>query len=473
MKLHFLGANQQVTGSRYCLETESDKLLIDCGMFQERPYLDRNWLPSPVRPQDIRALVLTHVHVDHCGLIPRLVNEGFRGPIFCTHPSVELAEVILRDAARIQSEDVRFKKKRHDREGRRGRYPELALFTETDVEKTLPLLEGIAYGQPVTVAEGVTVTFHDAGHILGSAMLEFRVRQPQGELCVIFSGDIGQWGKPLLRDPTLFTEADYVVMESTYGDRDHNDHGAVEDQLEQIVQETLRRGGNLVIPVFAVERAQELVYHLARLVHGRRIPRVDTFLDSPMATDVTAIFRKYPECFDAETWALITANEPPLRFPGLQLVRGVAESKAINDRRAPSIIMAPSGMCTAGRIKHHLRQNVGRAESTILFVGYQAQGTLGRQLLDGHPFVRIHGREWKVRAQVRQLDGVSGHADRAALLRWIGHLRRPPQHVFLTHGDADAAAHLAGEISTRWGWPTAVPTYQQQLTLSACPRPSP
>lgn len=284
MQLHFLGANQQVTGSRYCLETASDKILIDCGMFQERPYLDRNWMPSPVRPRDIRAMVLTHVHVDHCGLIPRLVNEGFRGPIYCTHPSVDLAEVILRDAARIQSEDLRFKKKRHAREGRRGRYPELALFTEEDVVKTLPLLHGVPYGRPVPVADGVVVTFHDAGHILGSAMLEFRVRQPSGETCLIFSGDIGQWGQPLLRDPTLFAAADYVVMESTYGDRDHGDHGAVEDQLEEIVQDTLRRGGNLVIPVFAVERAGAGVpsgtagappahspcRHVPRQPHGRR-----------------------------------------------------------------------------------------------------------------------------------------------------------------------------------------------------------
>lgn len=209
------------------------------------------------------------------------------------------------------------------------------------------------------------------------------------------------------------------------------------------------------------------MYHLARLVHRRRIPRVDTFLDSPMAVDVMEIFRKFPQCFDAETWALITAHEPPLRFPGLQLVRSVEASKTINDRRTPSIIMAPSGMCTAGRIKHHLQHNVGRAESTILFVGYQARGTLGRQLLDGHPVVRIHGREWQVRARIRRLDGVSGHADRRALLRWIGHLRRPPRHIFLTHGDADAAAHLAGEITARWGWSTSVPAYRQQATLAA------
>ncbi len=467
MKLHFLGANRQVTGSRYCLETADGKILVDCGMFQERPYQDRNWLPSPIPPREIRALVLTHVHVDHCGLIPRLVKEGFRGPIYCTRPSVELAEVILRDAARIQTEDVRFKKKRHEKEGRRGTHPEVPLFTELEVDRALPLLEGVPYGQLIPLSDSVSVTFHDAGHILGSAMLEFRVRDGGRETLVLFSGDIGQWGKPLIRDPTLFEQADYVVMETTYGDRDHTNDGDIETQLEQVVKETLARGGNLVIPVFAVERAQELIYHFARLVHAGRIPHIDMFLDSPMAVDVTTIFKKYRECFDEETWQLITSNQQPLQFPGLQMAHSVEESKAINERRKPCVIMAPSGMCTAGRIKHHLRSNVGRAESTILFVGYQAHGTLGRQILEGGRFVRIHGRQWKVKAQIRQLDGFSGHADRSALLRWIGNLRSAPRHVFLTHGEEEAARHFAGEIQERFGWPVSLPEFQQVVELAA------
>jgi metallo-beta-lactamase family protein len=467
MKLHFLGANRQVTGSRYCLETAAGKILVDCGMFQERPYQDRNWLPSPIPPQEIQALVLTHVHVDHCGLIPRLVKEGFHGPIYCTRPSVELAEIILRDTAHIQSEDVRFKKQRHEKEGRSGKHPEIVLFTESDVERALPLFEGVPYGQPVSINSAVTATFHDAGHILGSAMLEFRVRDAGRESLVVFSGDIGQTGKPLIRDPSLFEQADYVVMETTYGNRDHANNGDVETHLEAIIQETLARNGNLVIPVFAVERAQEVIYHLGRLLRAGRIPHVDMFLDSPMAVDVTTIFRKYPECFDEETWRLITAKEPPLGFPGLRMARSVQESKEINERKQPCIIMAPSGMCSAGRIKHHLRLNIGRADSTILFVGYQAQGTLGRQILEGSRFVRIHGRDWKVKAQIRQLDGFSGHADRSALLEWIGHLKRPPQHVFLTHGDEEAARHFAGEIQQHFGWSTSLPEYQQGVELVA------
>lgn len=467
MKLHFLGANQQVTGSRYCLETDESKVLVDCGMFQERPYQDRNWAPPPIPPNELEAVVLTHVHVDHCGLLPRLVREGFRGPIYCTRPSVDLAEVILRDAARIQSEDVRYKKKRHDKEGRRGQHPEVALFTEADVDKTLPLLVGVPYGESFAVGNSLRATLYDAGHILGSAMVEFHARDNNHETTLIFSGDIGQWGKPLIRDPSVFTRADYVIMETTYGDRDHvhNGDGDVETQLETIVNEALARGGNLVIPVFAVERAQELIYHLARLAHSGRIPRVPAFLDSPMAVDVTTIFRKHRECFDEETWQLIHNREQPLQFPGLQMSRSVEESKGLNTQREPSIIMAPSGMCTAGRIKHHLRLNIGRADSTILFVGYQAHGTLGRQILDGQRFVRIHGRDWKVKAQIRQLDGFSGHADRQGLLRWLSHLQQPPRQVFLAHGEAEASRHFAAEIRQRFGWSVTVPEYLQTVEL--------
>lgn len=465
MKLHFLGATRQVTGSRYCLETHAGRFLIDCGMFQERPFLDRNWESSPIAPDDLEAVVLTHVHVDHCGLLPRLVREGFHGPIYCTRPSVDLAEVILRDSARIQTEDVRFKKRRHEKEGRRGKHPEIPLFTEEDVDRTLPLLQGVPYEKPIPLASGVTLTFREAGHILGSAMLEFALQHGNRTTRVVFSGDIGQWNKPIIRDPSLFELADYVVMESTYGDRDHPDGSDIEFQLERTVNDTVAGGGNVVIPVFAVERAQELIYYLSRLAHAGRIPRLDVFLDSPMAVDVSEIFRHHRDCFDQETWDLIIANESPLRFPGLQMIRGVAESQAINRRREPCVIMATSGMCTAGRIKHHLRHNIGRAESTIVFVGYQAHGTLGRQILEGQPFVRIHGRDWKVKARVQRIDGFSGHADRSALLRWIGNLKQAPRQVFLTHGDEESADSLAGQIQQRLGWPTLVPQYLQAVEL--------
>ncbi|MBM4089596.1 MAG: MBL fold metallo-hydrolase [Planctomycetes bacterium] len=467
MKLHFLGANRQVTGSCYCLEANGLKIMVDRGMFHERPCLDRNWEPCPVPADQLAALVLTHVHVDHCGLIPRLVKEGFKGPIYCTPPSVELAEIVLRDSAHIQTEDARFKLKRHAKEGRQGKHPVVPLYVESDVERVLPYLRGVPYNTPLAIGESVSVTFHDAGHILGSAMPEFRVREREGERRVIFSGDIGQTKRPLIRDPSFFQQADYVVMETTYGDRDHPDSGDIASQLAAAINRTAARGGNVVIPTFAIERAQELVYYIGRLVRTGSIPRMDVFLDSPMAVDVTDIFRKHRDCLDEETWNLINSHEPPLRFPGLHLVRGTQESKAINEMKTPSIIMSSAGMCNAGRIKHHLRANITRPESTILFVGYQAQGTLGRQILDGHPIVRIHGREWKVRARIEQIDGFSGHADRSALMRWIGSLRKPPRRVFLTHGDEEASESFAAEMQAQLGWPVATPRYRDVVDLTA------
>jgi metallo-beta-lactamase family protein len=467
VKLHFLGANRQVTGSRYCLEAAGRKLMIDCGMFQERQYQSRNWEPSPIPPGEIDDLLLTHVHIDHCGLLPRLVREGYRGPIHATRPSVELAEIMLRDAARIQVEDAEYKLRRHRKEGRRGKFPEVALFDESDVQRTLPLLSGVPYGKPLKLNDALSVTFHEAGHILGSAMIEILVREPgQDPTRLIFSGDIGQWDKPLVRNPTLFEQADYVIMESTYGDRQHEDGGDIEDQLQKVIQQTVERGGKVVIPTFAVERSQELMYYISRLVHDDRIPNVKIFLDSPMAVDVTEIFQQFQDCFDAETWQLITSGEPPLRFPGLRMVRSAEESKQLNRVREPCVIMATSGMCTAGRIKHHLRQNIERSESTILFVGYQAEGTLGRQILQRRPEVRIHGRTLQVRAQVAQIFGFSGHADRPALMRWLSHLRQPPRQVFLTHGDEQASLSLAANIRDTLGWPVSIPNFQEVIELA-------
>lgn len=465
MKLHFLGANRQVTGSRYCLESGGRKVLVDCGMFQERPYQSRNWEPSPIGPEEIEHLLLTHVHIDHCGLIPRFVRQGYRGPIHATRASIALAGVMLRDAASIQVEDAAYKKRRHRKEGRRGKHPELPLFDMNDVEITLPLFVSAPYQESVRLNENFTVTFHDAGHILGSAMLEIVVREAGESRTVLFSGDVGQWDKPLLHDPTLFDRADYVVMESTYGDRLHEDGGSIEDQLRDVINRTVGRGGNVIIPTFAVERAQELMYYISRLVHDDLIPDIPIFLDSPMAVDVTQIFRDFRDCLDEETWTLINSGESPLRFPGLRMVRSASESKRINQFKHPCIIMSTSGMCTAGRIKHHLRRNIRDRNSTVLFVGYQAHGTLGRQILEGRAEVRIHGGMLPVHAEVAQIFGFSGHADRKALLRWLTHLQEPPRYVFLTHGDQEAADSLASRIRRDLRWPVVVPEYKQVIAL--------
>lgn len=465
MKIQFLGANRQVTGSRYCLQAGQSTVMIDCGMFQEREFLSRNWEPSPLPPAECDALLLTHVHIDHSGLIPKLVREGFNGPIYATRPSVALAEVMLRDSAKIQTEEVSHKKRRHKKEGRRSKHPEVPLYTEADVERTLPLFQAVPYKKPLKINHAFSVTFHDAGHILGSAMLEVEVKENGRTKRILFSGDIGQWSKPLIRDPSLFDQADYVVMESTYGDRNHEKGGDIETQLCDRLNRTLRRGGNVVIPTFAVERSQELMYYINRLVHDDRIPDVKIFLDSPMAVDVTEIFRQFRDCFDSETWQLITSGSAPLHFPGLQMVRSVEDSKAINDVNEPCIIMATSGMCTAGRIKHHLRKNVGRAENTILFVGYQGRGTLGRQILDGNRTVRIHGRDRRVKAEIAQIYGFSGHADRNALLRWLGNLKKSPKHIFLTHGEEDAMASLASHIDNDMDWSVSMPEYLETAEL--------
>ena len=465
MKLHFLGANRQVTGSRYCLETAHSRVMIDCGLFQERQFKTRNWRKCPIPPESINALVLTHAHIDHCGLIPRLVGEGLNAPLFMTAPTADLVEIMLRDAAHIQSEDLAYKKKRHRKEGRKGPHPNEPLFDDSDVDQTLPMIQPESYNTAVKVTEDVTLTFHEAGHILGSAMLEFQVREGGKNCRIIFSGDIGQWDKPLIHDPAVFTSADYIVMESTYGDRDHKEGGDILEQLEQVINSTVQAGGRVVIPTFAVERAQELMFFISQLVYEDRIPDIPVYLDSPMAVDVTQVFRRHRDRFDDETWEAITQGAPPLNFPGLQISRTTAQSKAINAKDEPSIIMSTSGMCTAGRIKHHLRRNISCPESTILFVGYQAHGTLGRRILDGHREVRIHGQNHEVKANIAQIFGFSGHADRAALLHWLSHFEQPPKRLFLTHGDEEAATSLATELRKNHQWRVLVPDYESSVDL--------
>jgi metallo-beta-lactamase family protein len=297
-------------------------------------------------------------------------------------------------------------------------------------------------------------------------MIEVRVEENGRTTTILFSGDIGQHDKPIIRDPTYFRRADYVVMESTYGDREHETKGDIETQLADVINAAAGRRGNVVIPTFAVERAQELMYYISTLVHSGRIPPLPVFVDSPMAVDVTAIYQRHPDAFDREAFHLIASGKPPFVFPSLQMVRTTEESRAINKLREPAVIMATSGMCTSGRIKHHLRQNLERAESTILFVGYQGQGTLGRQILDRQPEVRIHGRSYRVRAEVAQIYGFSGHADRSGLLRWVRAFEKPPRQLFLTHGEADAAQSLAKAIRDQLGWNVRVPEYREIVELA-------
>jgi metallo-beta-lactamase family protein len=461
-----MGANRQVTGSRYCLEAAGKQLVIDYGLFQERPFEQRNWDPCLIPPEEVEAVCLTHIHIDHSGLLPRFVKQGFSGPIYATAPTCEFAPIVLADAARIQAEDVAYKQKRHQKEGRHKstREPQ-PLYSDADALKTVQQMKSVNYGKPINIHDTFRVTYHDAGHILGSAMLEIDVTEGASSKKIIFSGDLGQNDKPLIRDPSLLKSADYVVMESTYGDRNHEDHGNVVDQLADIINRTVKRGGQVVIPTFAIERAQELMYYIAQLVHNNRIPDVPVFLDSPMAVDVTEVYLKFPEYLDAESLAMLRGGKSPLAFPGLKLCSSVQESKAINQTRKPAIIMATSGMCDSGRIKHHLKHTLERSDCTILFVGYQGNGTLGRIILDGTPRVRIHGAEYVSRAEKAQIYGFSGHADRDDLLRWIGHFESPLKRVFLTHGEEDAAMSLAKEIESSLKLPVTIPNYRETIDL--------
>ena len=465
MRIQFIGAARQVTGSRYLLQAAGLRLLVDCGMFQERDYLGRNWEPSPAAPDSIDHVLLTHAHLDHCGLLPRLVAGGYARPILTTAATKDLAEIVLKDSAHIQEEDAEFKKQRHQREGRTGPYPVKPLYTQADVEAVRPLLQPVEYNRPLPLGDHVTVTFHDGGHILGSAMLEFIIRENGTTRTVVFSGDIGEWNKPIIRDPSVFERADYVVMESTYGMRNHPEAGPPEDQLEEVINATVNRGGNIVIPTFAIERAQELMYYLWELLRENRIPHLLVFLDSPMAVDVTEVFLRHRECMDEETIALLQSGANVTRFPGLKMVTAVEESKAINRITGSCIIMAGAGMCNAGRIKHHLANNISGSKSTILFVGYQAAGTLGRLILDGRKSVRIHGQSRRVKARVAQVHGLSAHADQESLLRWVGSLRTAPRCVFLTHGDEESATTLGKMIHDKWGWPARIPAYRHEVEL--------
>jgi metallo-beta-lactamase family protein len=465
MKLKFLGAARQVTGSAYFLEADGLKLLVDCGLFQEREFSYRNWERFPIPPNQIDYILLTHVHLDHSGLIPKLVREGFAGDILLTAASKEMYPIVILDAARIKEEDAAYKKKRHKKEGRKGRYPEIPLYTVKDTKRCFPLLKAVPYNENIDLNHSIKICFHEAGHILGSAMIEVIIQNGNKKKNIIFSGDIGQWDKPLMKDPTLFDRADYVVMESTYGNRNHDDPKNVDKKLSAVVNETVKAGGNVLIPTFAIERAQELLFHFSRLAREKRIPYLMTFLNSPMAVEITKVFKRSTKFFDKETLDLFKRGQSPFEFPGLRLVESIEASKAINEIRGSTIIMAGSGMITGGRIKHHLIRNITRPESTLLFVGYQAAGTLGRLILDGKPEVRIHGQLYPVRMRVEQILGFSAHADKADLRRWLNHFKQPPKQLFLTHGEEKSILSLSNTIRSMDGWKVIAPKYQEEFQL--------
>ena len=440
-RLTFLGAAENVTGSRHLLETDGTRILVDCGLYQERNLLSRNWDPLPGGADTLDAVLLTHAHLDHCGLLPKLVKDGFRGRVYCTQATAEIAQIVLLDSANLQEEDAAYKRKRHNKEGRTGPFPEEPLYTVEDAKACFGLFSPVALQEPVVIKGCVELTFHNAGHILGSSIIRLR-SMCDGKRIVLFTGDLGRNDKPILKDPVVCKEADYVLVESTYGDRIHDQLEDIKEVLCEAINSTIEAGGNIVIPSFSIERSQELLYYLNELLREKRIPHLMTILDSPMAIQVTEVFKRHPELYDEKMAELMRRNQSPFSFSGLKMSPTTNESKAINTIKGTVIIIAGSGMCTGGRIKHHLAANITRPESTILFVGYQAMGTLGREILDGNKEVRIFGQKFPVKARIVQAHGFSAHADRQELYAWLTHLERPPRGIFVVHGEKESATTL-------------------------------
>lgn len=467
MQISFLGAAQNVTGSRHLLEANGKKILVDCGLYQERQFQDRNWDPFSFPASDIDAVLLTHAHLDHCGLLPKLVKEGFSGPIYCTQATAEIAEIILLDAAKIQVEDAERKKKRHEKQGRVGKHDDKPLYDTEDAEAVLPLFKTVPYREAFNLGKNndVEATMYDAGHVLGSAVIRVKVRQGDQERIICFSGDMGRPGRPIVKDPEICKQADYILIESTYGDRDHHDTQDIKRIFGEIINETVAAGGNIIIPSFALERSQEVLYYINQLLIDGTIQPIDIYLDSPMASKITKVFKKHAELYDREMLEMVADHHSPFNIETFHTAGTSTESKAINNVTKPVIIIAGSGMCTGGRVKHHLVRDISKPEATICFVGYQAVGTLGRRIVDGDNPVRILGEEYEVNARIARVRGFSAHADRNELVGWLGEIEQPPKQIFIVHGEESSAKAFAKFVTEKTGYETTVPEYEDTIKL--------
>ena len=439
MRLTFCGAAGAVTGSCYLVETVTTRFLVDCGLFQGDRETEALNGSFPFDPGQVEHVILTHAHIDHSGRLPQLHRLGFNGPIWATPATADLAGIMLPDSAHLQEMEAVWQNRKRQRAGDEPVEP---LYTLDDASRCLQLLRPVAYDEIVAVAPGVRLRFRDAGHILGSAIAEIWVEEDGRETKLVFSGDLGSPGRPILRDPTRVSQADLLFLESTYGDRGHGEHGDQIEALAAIVRSVAAEGGNLIIPAFAVGRTQDLLYYLNQMQQAGRVPELPVYVDSPLATSATEIFRRHQECFDQEARSLLAAGDDPFSFPGLTYVRSPQDSMALN-QMSGAIIISASGMANAGRVLHHLKHNLWRPESTVLFVGYQAEGTLGRALLGGARNVHVLGEAISVRARIQQLSGFSAHADQGGLLAWARGLERPPAATFVVHGEQTAAQTLA------------------------------
>jgi len=462
VSLTFLGATGTVTGSRYLVEAHGTRLLIDSGLFQGPKELRlRNWTELPVPPSSLSAVVLTHAHIDHTGYLPRLVRDGFGGPAFATPPTVRLLHALLPDAARLQEEEARFANK----VGSSRHTPALPLFDQHDARQALATLQAVPFGQSTALRPGIEFRYRRQGHIVGAASVELRIKVTGGDhVTLYFSGDVGRYDVPILRPPEPFPGSNYLVVESTYGDTLH-DPGDPREQLAEVITEAVQRSGAIIVPAFAVDRTQELLYFLRELIEDGTIGPLPIFLDSPMAREATEVYRSSVLEHDVEMRELVREGDRPMFPPTLTIVGSVEESKRLNALRGPAIIISASGMATGGRVLHHLRHRLPDPATTVVFVGYQAEGTRGRTMLDGGSEVKIFGEMVPVRAQVRSIPSLSAHADADELTIWASGAETSPTTVFVTHGEPAASQALAARFAERFGWRCVVPSLEETVGL--------
>ncbi|MFZ3114390.1 MAG: MBL fold metallo-hydrolase [Syntrophales bacterium] len=464
MKIKFLGAARTVTGSCYMVEANGHRFAVDCGMHQGNAEIEkRNWDMEAYEPAEIEFCVITHAHIDHTGLLPRLAKSGFKGPVYTTPPTKDLLEILLLDSAHIQEMEAFWRNQRHARHG--GKQVE-ALYTRKDAEAALRQIQAVLYNESLSPFPGLEITFRDAGHILGASMVEIVVQENGTKSKLLFSGDIGRPSQLLVEDPTIESGADFLFMESTYGDRDHKNETASLNELAEAIAYSYKNKEKVIIPAFALERSQEIIYSLYMLSKDGRLPsNMPVYLDSPLAIKATEIFRRHMDYLDEKTQALLDKGENPLNLPQLHFTQTTEESRAINNTPGAAIVISASGMAHAGRIKHHLRHNLWRPGASVIFVGFQAQGTTGRKIVDGANKVRIFQEEIAVKAKIFTINGFSAHAGQSQLLDWLSHFKNPHMQIFLIHGERDTQKLFAEKIREHFNFQIFIPDYLEEVTL--------